>query len=174
MSNFYLGEINVFGFNFAPRGWAQCNGQILPIAQNSALFSLLGTTFGGNGTSNFGLPDMRSRVPVDFGNTTSLGEMSGLETVTLLTTEMPMHSHTFGATNTQANSAGDAAHIFGLGMGGSPPAATNTYISGTTPNTALNPQAVSLAGGSQPHNNIQPILCVNFCIATTGIYPSRN
>ena len=172
MSNFYLGQIGVFGFNFAPRGWAMCAGQIIPLAQNSALFALLGTTFGGNGQSNFGLPDLRSRVPRDQGQQTVMGEMAGTETVTLLISNMPAHTHTFGATNTPANIAGDGAHIFGQGQSTSPP--TKAYLSGATPNTLLNAQSVSPAGSSLPHNNLQPLLAVNFCIATTGIFPSRN
>jgi microcystin-dependent protein len=174
MTNYYLGQIGIYGFNFAPRGWAFAAGQILPLAQNTALYSLLGTTFGGNGQTTFGLPDLRSRVPMGQGSNTTMGEMGGTETVTLLNSQMPTHTHTFGATNQNGNINGDGAHIFALGMGGSPPSPANTYLSGGAPNVVLNPAAISFAGGNQPHNNIQPSLGVNFCIATTGYYPARN
>jgi microcystin-dependent protein len=174
MSNFFLGQISVYGFNFATRGWAFCNGAILSIAQNSALFSLLGTNFGGNGVQTFGLPDYRGRTPMGMGGNTVLGEIAGTETVTILTSNMPIHTHSFGATNQAANIIGDGAHIFGQGMPGAPPSAKPTYLTPGAPNVVLNAGSVSPAGGSTPHNNIQPTLAVNFLIATTGIYPSRN
>jgi microcystin-dependent protein len=174
MTNFYLGQIDMFGFNFAPRGWAFCNNQILPLAQNTALFSLLGTTYGGNGQSTFGLPDYRSRTPRGMGTLTSQGELAGLETVTLLNTEMPSHTHNVAATSTAGNIPGEAGHLFAKGESGSPVADTNAYLLNGVPNLVLNPQGTSLAGGSQPHNNLQPLLAINFCIATVGIYPSRN
>ena len=174
MSSYFLGQIGIYGFNFAPRGWALASGTILSIAQNTALFSLLGTTYGGNGQTTFGLPDLRSRTPIHFDNNDPLGAQGGVENVTLGLNEMPVHTHLFLVTNTAADVLGEGGHVFAQGMTGNPAAATNTYFKGGAPNTVLNPQSTSLAGGSQPHNNIQPCLAVNFCIATTGIYPSRN
>ena len=170
MDNF-LGQIGIFGFNFAPRGWAECAGSILPISQNTALFSLLGTTYGGNGTTTFGLPDLRSRTPMMFGPQTSLGEMAGVENVTLTVSEMPAHTHTFEASNTNANSLAAGGHVFAGGFQAGN--AANAYRA-PPPNVMLNPASVSVAGGNQPHTNIQPSLAVNFCIATSGIFPSRN
>ena len=172
--NYFLGQIGIFGFNFAPRGWALCAGNILPISQNTALYSLLGTTYGGNGQSTFGLPDLRSRTPMMFGQQTSLGEMAGTETVTLLAQEMALHTHLMGATNAAATIPGEPGHIFAQGQTGSPAHAEAGYKGGATPNVVLNPLAVTMAGGNQPHNNIQPSLGINFCISTTGYYPSRN
>jgi microcystin-dependent protein len=179
MSNFFLGQIGIFGFNFNPRGWATASGQIISIAQNTALFSLLGTTYGGNGQSTFGLPDLRSRVPVHFGTQGgtpySLGEIAGVENVTLLITEMPSHKHGVSATDTNGTLSGATGHLFAKAETGKPatPTPTNFYGVGA-PNTILNPGTLSLYGGNQPHNNIQPTLAVNYCIATTGIFPSRN
>ena len=178
MSNFFLGQISIYGFDFAIRGWSFCNSAILPIQQNTALFSLLGTTFGGNGTSNFGLPDYRGRAPMgmgsDSGNFTVQGEMAGTETVTVLSTQMPMHTHQVRATNQAANIIGGTGHIFAQGMPGSPPSAQPTYLAPSAPNVFLNPASVSPAGNTTSHNNIQPTLAVNFQIAMTGIYPARN
>ena len=174
MSSYFLGQIGIYGFNFAPRGWALASGNILSIAQNTALFSLLGTTYGGNGQTTFGLPDMRSRTPLHFDGNYPLGEMAGTENVTLLATQMPSHTHPFFNVNSAGDVPAEGNHVFAQGMAGSPLAATNTYFKGGQPNTVLNAQSTSLIGGNQPHNNIQPCLAVNFCIATTGIYPSRN
>ncbi|HXC54204.1 MAG TPA: tail fiber protein [Rhizomicrobium sp.] len=172
--NYYLGQIGTYGFNFAPRGWAFCNGNIIAIAQNTALYSLIGTTYGGNGQTTFGLPDLRSRTPICYDGNYPIGEMAGVENVTLLQTEMPVHTHQMGATNTPANIAGDGAHILAIGGSGNPVTAHNAYIAGTGPNVSLNPAAVGMAGGNQPHNNLQPLLVLNYCIATTGYYPARN
>lgn len=169
--NYFLGQIGVFGFNFAPRGWALCAGSILPIAQNTALFSLLGTTYGGNGTSTFGLPDLRSRTPIDFGPQTSLGELAGVENVTLTSQGMPAHTHPMNVNNSLATEVDATGHVFAGSRG------TSGAISGyapSAPNTTLNPATIGMNGGSQPHSNLQPYLTVNFCIATSGIYPSRN
>jgi microcystin-dependent protein len=169
--NYFIGQIGIFGFNFAPRGWALCSGTLLAITQNTALFSLIGTTYGGNGQTTFGLPDLRSRTPIMFGNLTSMGEMAGVENVTLTTSEMPDHTHTFEASNNVAKTIPLAGNVFAGGeVAGT---AQNSYAA-PPQNTALNPGSLSMAGGSQPHNNIQPSLAVNFCIATTGNYPSRN
>jgi microcystin-dependent protein len=174
-----IGEIRMFAGNFAPRGWMFCAGQILSIAQNTALFSILGTTYGGNGQTTFALPDLRGRVPLGPGqgpglHSHNLGDTGGEETHTLINTEMPAHSH---ATQAQIKAAS------GAGTSNSPtnnyPASStsgNTY--GSNADTALNGAAsqitVGIAGGSQPHNNMQPYNCVNFIICMEGIYPSRN
>ena len=169
--NFYLGQIGIYGFNFAPRGWAMCTGAILPIAQNTALYSLIGTTYGGNGQTTFALPDLRSRTAMDYAPQTSMGEMSGVEQVTLLSTEMPVHTHLMNVNNGLATAAQSQGNLFaGAVHAGS---ATSGY-SAPSPSVSLNPQTIGLNGGSTPHDNLQPYLAVNFCIATTGIYPSRN
>lgn len=165
--NFFLGQIGVFGFNFPPKGWAQAVGTILPIAQNSALYSLLGTTYGGNGTTTFGLPDLRSRTPMGQGTQTTMGEIYGTETVTLSISEMPAHTHSFNASMNPGSVHVTAGHFFAAGP-------NNALAYGTSGNTLLNAASITPAGSSQPHNNIQPSLAINFCIATTGIYPARN
>ncbi len=164
MSSFFLGEIQMFGFNFPPRGWAQCSGQLVAIQQNAALFALLGTTYGGNGVQTFALPDMRSRVPMHTGNVNPQGTRAGEENHTLLSTEMPSHSHTHNASNvTSGATVLPAGNAFGT-SGASIYATQNG-------GTAI---PIGSSGGSQAHNNIQPYVTVNFCIATTGIFPSRN
>ena len=168
-----LGEIRMFAGNFAPTGWAFCQGQLLPIAQNTALFSLLGTTYGGNGTTTFALPDLRGRVPVGFGQGPSLsnrviGEKFGTETVTLTTAQMPAHSHTVNAVTTEGN---QNLHTNSL------PANTKTLdkeYSDANANTTMKATMVNPTGGSQPFGVSQPSLGVNFIIALQGIYPSRN
>jgi microcystin-dependent protein len=181
MSQPFVGEIRMFGFNFAPRGWQLCNGQTLSISQNAALFSLLGTTYGGNGTTTFQLPNLQSRVPIHQGtgvglSTYVMGENAGNENVTLLSTQMPLHTHQVSAvTSTSGNVAQPAAgypatvQITGETKGG-----TVATYSTATPNATMNPGMISSVGGSQPHPNMQPYLCVSFCIATVGIFPSRN
>lgn len=169
--NFFLGQIGIYGFNFAPRGWALCTGNILPISQNTALFSLVGTTYGGNGTSTFALPDLRSRAVMDFGPQTSMGEMAGVENVTLTTSQMPAHNHLMQVNNGLADLNEIQNDVFaGAKSGG---VAVSSYAP-PSPNATLAPQTISLTGGSTPHSNIQPCLAVNFCIATTGIYPPRS
>lgn len=172
MSEPFLGEIRIFSFNFAPRGWAFCNGQIMSIAQNTALFSLLGTTYGGDGRTTFALPNLQSRVPLHFGHgaglsSYSLGEQGGQETVTLATGQMPSHSHqAMGSTaGGSADSPAGAvmAQASRLNIYGSPQS--------LTPMAA---QAVGAAGGNQPHENRPPYLALNFCIALQGIFPSRS
>jgi microcystin-dependent protein len=171
MSEPFLGEIRTFGFNFAPRGWAMCNGQLLSIAQNQALFALLGTTYGGNGTTNFALPNLQSRVGVHQGQGPGLspyviGEVSGSETVTLTTSQMPAHGHALIANaGTAGVSRPDGAVLARTG--------TNTYAAAPD-GTAMNAGAIGQAGGSQPFSIVQPFLCLNFCIALQGIFPSRN
>jgi microcystin-dependent protein len=169
MSGYYLGEIRMVGFNFAPRGWALCSGQIMSIQQNTALFSLLGTTYGGNGQTTFGLPDLRGRVPMNWGNGPGLtprvqGEMDGVENVTLLNTQMPQHSHLLQASDEATTKSPSNAF----------PAFTSSPAYSATANQTMSPAAVAASGGSQPHENMQPYLAVTFAIAITGIFPSRN
>ena len=163
MSEPYLGEVRIFAFNFVPKGWLMCNGQQLPINQNQAIFSILGTTYGGNGTTTFNLPDLRGRVPLHMGNGFVEGQISGSQAVTLDQTQSP-HSHQLKATATATTST--AAGNFPA------TAANNIYGSGV--DTAMNPAILSPAGGSQPHNNMQPYLVVTYGIAVQGIFPSRN
>jgi microcystin-dependent protein len=174
MSEPFYAEIKMFGGNFAPRGYAMCNGQILPIAQNTALFSLLGTTYGGNGQTTFALPDLRGRVPVHPGQgpglpPVSLGESSGEPHHTLISTEMPQHNHLVGCTDATADANAPSGKILATDAAG----VTGEYSSGAATAT-MNPQTIGVAGGSQPHNNMQPYLGVTFIIALEGIYPSRN
>ncbi len=177
MSNPFVAEIRIFAGNFAPRGWAQCDGQILPISQNTALFSLLGTTYGGNGTSNFALPDLQGRAPMQQGqgpglSLRDLGEIGGEQTVTLIQTEMPTHSHaaqalsTAGSANTVANNVWAAPRVQRQGV--------NIYAPSGPNNVQMNPFALSIAGGSLPHNNMPPYLTLTFIIALQGIFPARN
>lgn len=170
MSQPFIGEIQIFGFNFAPKGWAMCNGQILQINQNQALFSLLGTTYGGNGQTTFALPDLRSRAPMHFGSGTgqtfNLGQQSGQEAVTLTSTQLPAHTHSAVATTSNA----DTPTPTGAAL-----ATASSKIYGAASNSvALASSAIASTGGSQPHANLQPLLALNFCIALVGIFPSRN
>lgn len=169
----YIGTIKVFGFNFAPRGWALCQGQLLPIAQNTALFSLLGTYYGGNGQTTFGLPDLRGRTVVGMGQGPGLspydiGQQGGSETVTLLTTQIPQHNHLLNAYS-ESGDVGSPANALLATTGALDP---EYRASGTLVQMAGN--AIGVAGGNQPHNNIQPYLATNYSIALEGIYPSRN
>ena len=168
MSEPFLAEIKIMGFGgFAPKGWAQCNGQFLPINQNQALFALLGTRYGGNGQTTFALPDLRGRVPEHQG-TRIAGSRFGEEAHTLTSTEMPAHTHLVSANDAVATSN---APIANGRLANSTP--QNLYGPFSAP-TAMDPGAVANTGGSQPHNNMQPYLTVNFCIALQGIFPSRN
>lgn len=173
MSEPYLGEIRMAGFNFAPRGWALCNGQLVSIAQNSALFALLGTTYGGDGQTTFALPDLRGRVPIHWGTGPGLtnrvqGEVSGTETCTLIANQMPAHNHLINA----QSAAGTTTSPSGAYLAGQPRGGAMMYAS--TPDSNLSASALSVAGGNQPHNNMQPYLAVTFIIALNGIFPSRN
>jgi microcystin-dependent protein len=172
MADPFVAEIRIFPFNFAPKGWAWCDGQLLPISQNTALFSLLGTTYGGNGKSNFALPDLQGRAPMHPGqgpglSLHDLGETGGSETVTLLQSEIPAHSHGMrGATQDPALAkAVNPNASWALSQGG------GIYQSAS--NTQLAPQALAPTGGDQPHNNMQPYLTFYFCIALQGIFPPR-
>lgn len=166
MAEPFLSEIRIMSFGFAPKGWALCNGQLLPINQNQALFSLLGTTYGGDGRVNFGLPDLRSRVPIHVGQEHTLGERGGQEFNTLKQSEMPAHPHIAQAATNQTNAA-----IPGNGWLGQ---ALNQYQANVANLTTLTPGTVSNAGGSQAHENRMPSLVLNFCIALQGIFPSPN
>lgn len=166
----FIGQILLFGGNFAPRGWALCDGQLLPIAQNSALFSILGTTYGGDGINTFALPDLRGRAPVHMGHGPGLsnyrlGEKTGVESVTLTVAQIPSHSHTAGA-NANGNPPTSSDPRNGTLAG------ANIYDSGA-PETTLQSGAGGSTGGSQSHTNIQPVLTVNFIIALVGLFPSR-
>lgn len=177
--NYFLGQIGIFGFNFAPTQWALCNNAILPIAQNTALFSLLGTTYGGNGQTTFALPDLRGRAPVHFGNsswgeTFYLGEMAGVENVTLIYSEMPSHTHGMVATSQNGDAGTIGNHIFAQAASVVSPVTNYPAYGPMSGATPLNAGSVSIAGGSQSHSNLQPLQVINFCIATGGIYPSRN
>ena len=178
MSDPYIGEIRLFGFNFAPVNWAFCNGQLLPINQNVALFSLLGTTYGGNGTSNFALPDLRSRVPLGMGQGTGLsqyniGQTGGAETVTLSVTQMPSHSHSVNASDASGVSLfgpsdrpdSPAGHVLGR---------AEIYRDKPDGKTVMNAEMIGNTGGGSPVSVLQPYLALNFCIALSGIFPPRS
>ncbi|MCA0353201.1 MAG: tail fiber protein [Chloroflexi bacterium] len=170
MSDPFVAEIRIVGFNFAPRGWAFCDGQLLPISQNTALFSLLGTTYGGNGKSNFALPNLQGCAPMQPGqgpglSLRDLGETGGTETVTLLQSEIPSHNHTFNFVALDGTNADPTNNIFGASE------STDTFRN--TADTTLSPQELTLTGNNQPHNNMQPYLTLNFIIAMQGIFPPR-
>ena len=172
MADPFVAEIRIFPFNFAPRGWAFCNGQILPISQNTALFSLLGTTYGGNGQSTFALPNMEGNAPMHPGqgpglSLHDLGEIAGSQTVSLLGSEIPAHTHTLMAATTSANSKAPKDNVLGR-------ASANVYLPPAgAPLVQMSPNVLAPAGGDQPHNNMQPFLTLNFCIALQGIFPPR-
>jgi len=168
----FLGEIRMAGFNFAPRGWAFCNGAILGIAQNTALFSLLGTTYGGNGTTTFALPNLAGRLPLHMGqgpglSPRTIGEFGGSETVALSVQQMPSHRHTLFAASAGTRTATASGNVLASGE-------ADIFKRGPVPTVALAPEQLALTGGSQPHPNMQPFLAVNFIIAIEGIFPSRN
>ena len=180
MSDQFVAEVRIFPFNFAPKGWAFCNGQLLPLSQNTALFSLLGTTYGGDGKSTFALPDMEGQAPMHPGqgqglSLRDLGQLGGSETVTLLDSELPAHTHSVQATAANANTEIPAGAVLGRGNFGfqGNTGAVSLY-SNDAPNTNMSPQAMALAGGDQPHNNMQPYLTLSFCIALQGVYPPRS
>ena len=175
MSDQFLAEIRIFPFNFPPTGWAFCDGQLMPLSQNTALFALLGTTYGGDGKSTFALPDMQGNAPMQPGqgqglSLRDLGEMSGVESITLLISEIPFHTHTLQGGVDPGNFFGpDATEpvILTRATGGQP------YTATTAPVTPMAPQSLAPAGGGLPHNNMQPYLTLNFCIALQGIFPQR-
>ena len=182
MSEFFIGQIMMAGFGFAPKFWAQCNGQLLPINQNQALFSLLGTQYGGNGTTNFALPDLRSRTPIGYASSVDpswqppsvqIGQSSGVENVTLLSTNLPAHTHAVNATTTNGNNRIPSNRVYATSVNTGAPALP-LYGPSNGPLVPLNPSTVVPSGGNQPHPNLQPYSVINFCIALSGIYPSRN
>lgn len=166
MATPFIGEVKIVSFNFAPKGWALCNGQLLPINQNQALFSILGTTYGGDGRVNFALPDLRGRVPIHMGSGFTLGQRAGEETHTLTQQEMTQHTHQFFGNNQTASGAIPSNSMLAV-------AAASIYGAPTNV-TTLRPDTVTNIGGSQPHQNLQPYLVVNYCIALQGIFPSQN
>jgi microcystin-dependent protein len=169
----FVAEIRIFPFNFAPKGWAFCDGQILPLSQNTALFSLLGTTYGGDGKSNFALPDMQGNAPMHPGqgpglSLHDLGETGGSETVSLLESEIPAHSHSMGAQNVPLGTVQTpSGNVY------SHPASGNLFNSANPQVVNMSDNTLAPAGGDQPHNNMQPYLTLNFCIALQGVYPPR-
>jgi microcystin-dependent protein len=172
MADPFLSEIRIFSFNFAPKGWALCNGQLLPINQNQALFSLLGTTYGGNGQTNFALPDLRSRVSFHFGQSFNLGQAGGEEAHTLTITETPTHGHTLTpALNAVVGGSANATQTSPVGNFWAN--SGKTVYTTPAPNASMGSGTVSTVGG-QPHENRSPFLTLNFCIALQGIFPSRN
>lgn len=181
MSEFFIGQIMMAGFSFTPRYFAQCNGQLLPINQNQALFSLLGTQYGGNGTTNFALPDLRSRTPLGYASSVDpgwqppsvqIGQAGGVENVTLLGNNLPTHNHSMNASTASGDNRNAGSRVFATSTStGTPP---DLYASSAGATVQQNPASVSTAGGSQPHPNIQPYTTINFCIALQGLFPSRN
>lgn len=170
MADPFLGQINLVAFTFAPKGWAECNGQTLSIAQNTALFALCGTTYGGNGVSTFALPNLQGRAPVHVGPTVQQGQTGGEENHTLIPTEMPAHNHVLNASTAAATSTSPAGNVLAA------KAATkgvSAYAAGPA-SQPLSAGAIGSAGGNQPHSNLQPSLTVKFVIALQGIFPSRN
>jgi microcystin-dependent protein len=175
MSDQFVAEIRIFPFTFAPTGWAFCDGQLMPISQNTALFSLLGTTYGGDGKSTFALPDMQGNAPMQPGqgqglSLRDLGEMSGVESITLLVSEMPVHTHTLMVSNQQGDVQGPTATVSVARPVGALP-----FVPGNPqpPQVLMAFQGLPPAGGGLPHNNMQPYLTLNFCIALQGIFPQR-
>lgn len=172
MSEPFLAEVRIVGFNFAPRGWAFCDGQILPINQNQSLYSLLGTTYGGDGRTSFALPDMRGRTPIHVGRSNGgavhmLGQKSGEETHTLASNEMPQHTHPLVATDNNATADDPLNNMIAQ-------SAQTAYASPGATLAAMDTATVTNVGGGQAHNNMQPYLALNFCIALQGLFPSRN
>ena len=173
MSAPFVAEIRILPYTFAPTGWATCDGQLLPLSQNTALFSLLGTMYGGNGKSNFALPDLQGNAPMHFGQGQGLseryeGEQSGEQTVTLLTSEIPFHNHTLADSTKPATEAQPAGQLFARGAG------VGMYDDNTKPTGTMDPQALGITGSSQPHNNMQPYLTLQYCIALQGVFPPRS
>jgi len=173
MSSPFVAEIRILPYNFPPTGWATCDGQLMPISQNTALFSLLGTFYGGDGKSTFALPDLQDSVAMQQGQGPGLserflGESSGVPFVSLLTSEMPLHSHTLNDSTKPATEASPGGQYVAKGAG------VGIYDTNAQPTTNLDPQALAIAGGSLPHNNMQPFLTVQYCIALQGVFPARS
>jgi microcystin-dependent protein len=172
MSQSFVGEIRIFAGTFEPSGWAFCDGRLLPISENETLFQLIGTTYGGDGQSTFALPDLRSRIPIHWGTdpasgtTFQIGEMGGVESVTLTVNQIPAHTHPLSASTNNAATANASGNLLAQTPSYTP------YVSGFVPNSPLNASAIAPVGGSQPHDNFQPYLCVNFILSLFGIFPS--
>ena len=164
MAQPYVGEIRMFAGNFAPAGWMFCEGQLLPISENETLFNLIGTTYGGDGQSTFALPDLRGRLPIHQGNGFTLAETGGAEEITLTVNQIPAHSHPFLASISGANATSPTSQVIAQSV-------QRAVYFESSPTTNLAPSAISPVGGSQPHTNFQPYLCVNFIISLFGIYP---
>jgi microcystin-dependent protein len=168
MSESFMGEIRMVGFNFAPVGWALCNGQLLSIAQNEALFNLIGTTYGGDGHTTFALPNLQSRVPMHQGNGHGLGEMGGAEQVTLNVSQLPTHIHLPQATQYYGGTSSDpTGNIWAMSE------ASKQYVAGDQPNAPMSPAAMARTGGGRPHDNMLPYQAIYFVIALAGLYPSQ-
>jgi microcystin-dependent protein len=165
MAQPYVGEIRMFAGNFSPAGWMFCEGQLLPISEYETLFNLIGTTYGGDGQETFGLPDLRGRIPIHQNSAHTIGESGGVESVTLTTNQIPAHTHLFQAYNAIANTPNPGNNLLGLSS------QVNMFFS-DIPNSPMNANAISPTGGSQPHNNMMPFLCVSFIISLFGIFPS--
>jgi microcystin-dependent protein len=182
MTQPFVGQVQLFGFNFAPRGWQQCTGQVLPISQNPALYSLLGTYYGGNGSSTFGLPNLQGRGAVGAGQGTGLspyvqGETVGSSTVTLTLTELPSHNHMFLASTSSGSVLTASGNQLGVCKSAGKSGGTTGRVYSPNPNSAttgLAPTAIGMSGGNLPHNNMQPYLTLNYCIAMVGVFPARN
>ena len=165
MAQPYVGEIRMFAGNFAPAGWMFCEGQLLPTSEHETLFNLIGTAYGGDGQSTFGLPDLRGRIPIHFGGGFILAETGGVEQVTLTVQQIPMHTHAFVASSSIGNKTSPSDSVLAQST------AAQLYIE-DTPGASLSPFSIGSVGGSQPHTNFQPYLCVNFIISLFGIFPS--
>lgn len=170
MSEPFIGEIRLVSFSFPPRGWAQCNGQLLPINQNQALFSLLGTNYGGNGTTNFALPNLQGRTPLHVGPTNVHGQTGGATSVALNQTQLPAHTHSLSGSSDFANASAPGGAVPGARARGTPP----HYTAAGNANTSMSSGSLLQTGNSQPHDNMQPYLVMNHVIALQGIFPSRN
>jgi microcystin-dependent protein len=179
MSDPFVAEVRILACNFAPTGWATCNGQLLPISQNTALFSLLGTTYGGDGKSTFALPNLQGSAPMQPGqgqglSLRDLGQIGGSDNVTLLTTEIPLHTHTAQVSNATATLAAPAGSVPGrINFTTGTQSGSGVAYSANAPTVQMAPQALAAAGGSLPHSNLQPYLTLNFCIAMQGVFPAR-
>jgi microcystin-dependent protein len=170
MSEPYIGEIRIFAGNFAPVGWAFCDGQLMPIAENDALFNLIGTTYGGDGQETFALPDLQGRLPLHQGSGFIIGQRAGVETVTLNGNQIPAHSHPLLATNDPAASASPSGNL----LASLPAAGTQSAYGSTTPPGTIHASSVDLTGGNQPHDNVQPYLCLSFILSLFGVFPSQS
>jgi len=178
MADPFLAEIRIFPFSFAPKYWAFCNGQLMSLQQNTALFSLLGTTYGGDGTRTFGLPNLQGSAPMEQGqgpglSPHTLGEIGGSQTVAVTYSEMPMHTHAFNADTSVGQNANPSGEYLAEGKWSGSGRGTMQMYTTNAPNVTLNPMATGLVGSNVPHNNMMPYLTLNFCIALSGVYPTR-